>query len=267
MAEAACRAAVALLRGPLPGKPPAPSGVRTKAPRDYVTDLDLACERAIAAEIGAAFPTDAMWGEEEARGDRRAARLWLVDPVDGTRNLVAGRPDVAVSVAFAAEGRLRAAALALPYRGLLLSGGEDGVFLGEAPLPPLREPEEGTALVGLTGELRDAGQARRAAAMVGFLCGRAEGVRVSGALAYDLGTLALGELHARFSQGGTPLDIAAGAFLIERLGGVVTDLSLRPWSLDRTGVLAAAGPRSHALLVAAMGSVAGAGGAGSGIAD
>ncbi len=257
VAVRAVQRAMALLAGPLPGKPPTPVGVRTKAPHDYVTDLDLACEREISAIIRAAYPTDSILGEEEERASTRASRLWMVDPVDGTRNLVGGRPDVAVSVAFAHEGRLCAAALGLPYRGLLLSADAEGAWLGDEPLPPLVDPPEGAGLIGLTGELRVASQAQKAARLVGFMVGRAEGIRISGALAYDLATLALGELHGRFSYGGTPWDIAAGALLIERLGGVVSDPQGRPWTPSSTGVIAASGPRAHALLVQGLKAVQG----------
>lgn len=257
VAVLAVQRAMDLLAGPLPGKPPTPLGVRTKAPHDYVTDLDLACEREIARTIRAAFPDDAILGEEEERARADAPRLWVVDPVDGTRNLVGGRPDVAVSVAFALEGRLCAAALGLPYRGLLLSADTQGAWLGAEPLPRLVDPPEGKGLIGITGELRAASQAQQAARLFGYLVGRAEGVRISGALAYDLATLALGELHGRYSFGGSPWDIAAGALLIERLGGVVTDPQGRPWTPGGTGVIAASGPRAHALLVQALAEVDG----------
>lgn len=255
VAIAAVREAMALLSGPLWGKPSAPGGVRSKAPSDYVTDLDLACERVIASTIRASFPNDGILGEEEERASTRAERLWLVDPVDGTRNLVGGRPDVAVSVAFAREGQLVAAAMGLPYRGLLLSADTSGAWLGEDPLPRLSDPPEGKGLIGLTGELRVPSSAFQAAALVGFFVGKAEGIRISGALAYDLGTLALGELHSRFSFGGTPWDIGAGALLIQALGGVVTDPQGRPWTPSSTGCIAAAGPRSYDLLVQGLAEI------------
>ncbi|NEK59697.1 3'(2'),5'-bisphosphate nucleotidase CysQ [Geodermatophilus sabuli] len=78
---------------------------------------DAAAQAAITGVLGAARPADVVFSEEAADDRRRldAARVWIVDPLDGTREYgEPGRPDWAVHVALWADGDLAAAAVALP---------------------------------------------------------------------------------------------------------------------------------------------------------
>lgn len=77
----------------------------------------------LAAELGRCRPGDAVLSEEEADDPGRlgADRVWIVDPLDGTREFSEpGRDDWAVHVALWEGGRLSAGAVALPARGITL---------------------------------------------------------------------------------------------------------------------------------------------------
>ncbi|SFK36429.1 3'(2'),5'-bisphosphate nucleotidase CysQ [Geodermatophilus ruber] len=77
---------------------------------------DAGAQRALTAVLAAERPTDAVLSEEAADDRRRltADRVWIVDPLDGTREYGEGRPDWAVHVALWAGGELTASAVALP---------------------------------------------------------------------------------------------------------------------------------------------------------
>ena len=70
-------------------------------------------------------PADAILSEEEADDRTRctAARVWIIDPLDGTREYGEGRADWAVHVALAVDGIVSIGAVALPARGLTLDSG------------------------------------------------------------------------------------------------------------------------------------------------
>jgi myo-inositol-1(or 4)-monophosphatase len=72
------------------------------SPTDLVTNADRAGEDAAVAVIADARPGDGVLGEEGHRTDGR--RVWLVDPVDGTLNLVRGLPGWSCVVALVEEG-------------------------------------------------------------------------------------------------------------------------------------------------------------------
>jgi len=83
-----------------------------KGGSDFVTDVDRAAEREIAAAIRARFPDATIVGEELSPGDLTSAELsFVVDPLDGTTNFLHGYPQYAVSVAALSRGDLLAGAV------------------------------------------------------------------------------------------------------------------------------------------------------------
>lgn len=74
--------------------------VRSKPDRTPVTESDLRVEAMIRDEIARRFPGDGVLGEEGG-GEGDADRLWIVDPIDGTKNFVAGIPAWGTLIAFA----------------------------------------------------------------------------------------------------------------------------------------------------------------------
>jgi 3'(2'), 5'-bisphosphate nucleotidase len=87
-------------------------------------------------ELRAARPDDALLSEEEKDNPARLAshRVWIVDPLDGTREYGEGRADWAVHVALAIDGVASVGAVALPGLGLTLTSG------APTALAPANEP-------------------------------------------------------------------------------------------------------------------------------
>ena len=72
---------------------------------DPVTEIDLASEAAITAFLAAARPDDGLLGEEGAARAGTSGLRWVVDPVDGTTNLLYGSPHVTISIAVERQHR------------------------------------------------------------------------------------------------------------------------------------------------------------------
>ncbi|MEO8724010.1 MAG: 3'(2'),5'-bisphosphate nucleotidase CysQ [Sphingobium sp.] len=92
-----------------------------KTPGQPVCEADLAVNMMLRASLGEIAP-DAGWlSEETADNDERlfADRLWVVDPIDGTRDYLAGKPGWAVSVALIEHGEPVIGILAAPARNEL----------------------------------------------------------------------------------------------------------------------------------------------------
>ena len=89
--------------------------VEEKSPGDPVTEADHAANRAILAVLGEAFPTDPILSEESPPPDQGLGlgRLWVVDPLDGTKEFIARNGEFAVMVGFARE---RASVLGAVYQ-------------------------------------------------------------------------------------------------------------------------------------------------------
>ena len=79
-----------------------------KAPRDYQTEIDVAVERIIVADMTKAFPDYAIQGEE-AVGNRTAAPetpIIYIDPIDGTTNYAWGIPHFGMTISIAEHGKV-----------------------------------------------------------------------------------------------------------------------------------------------------------------
>ena len=98
---------------------------------------DVAANRLLLDLLAAAHPEDAVLSEEAIDSAARlgVARVWVIDPLDGTREFSEGRDDWAVHVALTVDGVLAAGAVALPARRLVLATG--GAVPGPTSWTPL----------------------------------------------------------------------------------------------------------------------------------
>jgi 3'(2'), 5'-bisphosphate nucleotidase len=106
-------------------------------PHDLRDLGDRSAQELLASRLAAARPADAVLSEEAADDRARlgSSRVWIVDPLDGTREYAEGRSDWAVHVALWADGRLAAGAVALPALGELLTTDPPAVLPARGPGP------------------------------------------------------------------------------------------------------------------------------------
>lgn len=125
------------------------AGARLRGLRERLADLpaaelkargDVEGQRVLAAGLAAARPEDAVLSEEAADDSDRltASRVWIVDPLDGTREFSEGRHDWAVHVALWADGDLVAGAVALPGLDVVLTSDPAAVVPDRDAGRPLR---------------------------------------------------------------------------------------------------------------------------------
>lgn len=107
----------------------------TKPDNSPVTEADRECERLIARLLNEAFPEDGFLGEEGTRADSRSGRRWIIDPIDGTRDYVRGRPLWANLIALEEGGEIVAGVVNLPVLGSLYSAGRGaGAFRDDSQI-------------------------------------------------------------------------------------------------------------------------------------
>jgi histidinol phosphatase-like enzyme (inositol monophosphatase family) len=235
LADAAAAESLALFRTQLE--------IITKADDSPVTRADRAAETAMRDILGAALPIDGIYGEEHGLERIDAARIWVLDPIDGTRSFITGSP----------------------LWGTLIGVLEDGrIALGMIDMPVLRE-----RWVGRPG----AGAQRNGQAVHASACAAIEQARIIttspdifgaadwqafdtlsrrcamrrfGGDCYGYAQLAGGTIDLVVEAGLQPYDYMGPAGLIEAAGGVITDWQGKPLGLGSDGrVLAAATPELH----------------------
>jgi myo-inositol-1(or 4)-monophosphatase len=214
-----------------------------------VTAADLAVDRMLRAELMAARP-DYGWLSEESRGDAqldRYARLFIVDPIDGTRAFMSGQDGWGPALAVAERGRVIAGVMHLPARAetyAAAAGG--GATLNGAPIrvsarQRLRGARALISSVQMKPELWPGGpppvERHFRPSLAWRLCLVAAGV-------FDL-MLTLRDAWE--------WDIAAGSLIAAEAGATVTDRDGGPLAFSRhparaLGVIAAPAPLHRALM-------------------
>ncbi len=214
----------ALALAPFAGNRPALE-ISSKQANDFVTQADVASERAIASVIAADWPAHKILGEELSATLALAGDpTWIVDPLDGTTNFIHGFPVYSVSVACAVGGQIVAGVVLDPTRDELFRAARGhGAWLGDNRLA-ISQPN------GLDGALVATGfPFRRLHRLEPFLSAfravvlRTAGVRRAGSAALDLAYVAAGRVDGFWEEGLGSWDMAAGTLLIEEAGGVVSD--------------------------------------------
>ncbi|MFT5500028.1 MAG: histidinol-phosphatase [Woeseiaceae bacterium] len=211
--------------------------VKIKDDLTPVTQADIECEQAIREIILQAFPEDGFYGEETGQTNADAERLWLVDPIDGTKAFVRQYPFFSTQIA-------------LLHKQELVLGVSCGTMFDELAWA---ETGKGALLNGRSVSVSETPDPRRAAISSGNLKSLAasDGWSQFGALVavadrirgygdfYQYHLLAAGKIDAVIESDVNILDVAALAVIVTEAGGVFTDLNGRPPGLQTRSVLAA----------------------------
>ncbi len=230
-----------------------------KAPKSWdkggdagpVSEADLAVNAALEAGLRAARPGYGWLSEESTDGpDRLAAeRVFILDPIDGTRAYLAGEENFALSLAVVQAGRPVAAVVYLPAKPRLYAATASGPALRDG------QPIRCSPRTELTGA--EVLSNRAALAPELWPRGVPDVKRTFRAsIAYRLCLAAEGRFDAMLTLRPTwEWDIAAGALIAGRAGCVVSDPEGRPIPLNaadpRASGIIAANPALHGALIAA----------------
>ncbi|GLG01417.1 hypothetical protein Alches_14560 [Alicyclobacillus hesperidum subsp. aegles] len=203
-----------------------------KGVSDPVTTADLACDTFLRERLLALLPGSG-WLSEETRDDLSrldVEYVWIVDPIDGTREFVEGVPQYAVSVALSKRGEAILGVICNPARRELFTGlVGSGAWLNGNPIRASRTRGEQLTVLGSRSEIKRGEFARFEQTM------RVEAV---GSIAYKLALVGAGQADATFSLGPkNEWDIAAGVAIVKAAGGHVTDKAAKPFVFNQQNTL------------------------------
>ncbi|MEO8924437.1 MAG: inositol monophosphatase family protein [Caldimonas sp.] len=215
--------------------------VNTKAPNDFVTEVDHAAEASIIDTLLGAYPGHGILAEESgsARGARNSEYVWIIDPLDGTTNFIHGLPTYAVSIALSFRNQIQQAVVYDPARNdLFFASKGRGAFLNDRRLRVSKRTRIADALIG-TGFPRTTGDDfDRYVRLVTTVMKSCAGMRRPGAAALDLCYVAAGWYDAFFEIGLSPWDVAAGSLLVTEAGGLVGNFTGEADFLHRREIVA-----------------------------
>lgn len=215
--------------------------VQIKADDSPVTEVDIACEKAIKAVLGNAFPDHGFYGEELGRELIDAEFVWLIDPIDGTKSFVRGYPFFSTQIALFHKGELLVGVSSAPC----FDGGQvvwaergQGAWLNGAQIrvSDVDTLARSTLSIGNVPTLASGPRW----ATLGQLIQQVHRIRGYGDF-YHYHLLASGKLDVVIESDVNILDIAALTVIVREAGGDMTDLEGGAIDLETTSVLATNG--------------------------
>lgn len=220
--------------------------VVTKEDQTPVTQADVECEEAIRKIILAAFPADGFYGEETGRTHADRDRLWLVDPIDGTKAFVRQYPFFSTQIALRQEGEIvLGVSCGTMFDEIAWAERGQGAWLNGERLAvsTIDDPAKSAISTGNLKSLANSAGWSRLAEFVAV----SDRIRGYGDF-YQYHLLAAGKVEAVIESDVNILDIAALSVIVTEAGGMFTDMNGRAPNLETRSVIAA-NPSLHGRLL------------------
>lgn len=208
--------------------------VNEKSPAEFVTNFEFIIENKIRKIIQIYFPDDSIRGEELPEYHGSSRRVWYIDPVDGTNNFIRGRRDICVSIGLAIDEQPVAGLIILPYRKAYVAVSntdKDQILFGLGTNLASEDPHL-PVMIGLP--------AKGIKKHINVLLKDKKLItcRITGAIGFDLVTMAIGQLDVRLGGEFKEVDVVAGVAIVRAFGGKVFNERGDEWKVGDQQLIA-----------------------------
>ena len=188
---------------------------------NYVTNIDCRVQAFLEVELPALLPGSEFIGEEKENRALTDAATWIVDPLDGTTNMIHDYRMSAVSIALCRNKKPVIGLVWQPFtQELFYAEAGAGAFLNDRPIhvsdTPFRNALVAVGTAPYYEELEETGMK-----LAGEFLHQCADIRRSGSAALDLAYLACGRHDIFFELRLKPWDYAAGSLIVQEAGGEV----------------------------------------------
>ena len=211
-----------------------PFEIISKFDETPVTVADRAVEARLREMIEAAHPQDGILGEEYGKKASQNGRTWVIDPIDGTKSFIVGRPTFGTLIALCEDEVPVMGVIDQPIAGERWVGAKgmpttlNGTPVKTRPCGSLKEAVAGCTSPKQIPDLWERFYAEYKAMVWGGDC-------------YSYGLLAMGGMDVVVEQYLAPYDFAALPPIIEGAGGLMCDWGGKPLTLSSIGQTVAIG--------------------------
>ncbi|MCB7320839.1 inositol monophosphatase family protein [Lacrimispora sp. 210928-DFI.3.58] len=211
------------------------SQIKVKGVSDFVTQVDFQVQETMKEGLRSLYPQIQFMGEEKDNSDIDfSGSVWILDPVDGTTNLIHDFRQSALSLALCTGGVVELGIIYQPYTDEMFWAVKgQGAWLGDTPIHVSQVDTLERSLVSIGTCPYDHSLAEKNFKAFQEIFLHCSDIRRMGSAAIDLAYVACGRTEAFFERSLKPWDFAAGLLLVEEAGGKVTDFNGDP--VDVTG--------------------------------
>ena len=221
------------------------SQVTIKGASDYVTQVDFRVQEYLREQLYKEWPGIQFMGEEKDNSEIDFnGDIWILDPVDGTTNLIHDFRNSAVSLGLCSRGKMVCGVIYQPFSDEVFTAVKgEGAFLNGEPIHVSRAETMADSLISIGTTPYEHEYADRNFEIFKKVFLDCQDIRRIGSAAIELAYVACGRLDAFFEMNLKPWDYAAGLLLIEEAGGTVTGFQGEepvPW--EKGSIVGSNGP-------------------------
>jgi len=217
-----------------------------KSPKEMVSVVDMQSQKAILDVLEAAFPRYGIITEEKNTEVNTNGKNWIIDPLDGTHNYIAGLPFSGISIGLARGSEFLLGVIYFPMEERLYYAVKgEGAFLNNQPIEVSPITELSKSMVSFDNQFH---LNTHSFEYYKKLTERAFTTRILGTATNDLCMTAEGKLGGRIWVNTKICDIAAGIVIVTEAGGKVTNFNGSACTLESKQVVAASGAIHNELL-------------------
>ena len=234
--------------------PNAVAEIRAKSVTDYVTNVDVAVQTQLKAKLAALTPDVQFMGEEQDNAglDHHGA-IWILDPVDGTTNLIHNFHFSAISLALYEGGQVVFGVVYDPYHDECFTAQLGrGSFLNGQPIRVSDAAALRESLISVGTAPGHRAWADDSFRLMRRLFDACQDVRRMGCASLDLCYVACGRQDGFVERRLQPWDYAAGLLIVAEAGGQATDLDGAALPLAHGSGVAASNGLIHSAVLAAL---------------
>lgn len=217
--------------------------VTEKGAADYVTNVDVAVQNYLKEVLEKDFPQIALIAEEKENLNLKPENsYWILDPIDGTTNLIRDYHLSAVSLGLYENGEITFGVVYNPFTEELFHGAKGcGAWRNGSPIHVSDQPGFKDAIISFGSSPYEKNRAKELFPVFYNIYMNCTDFRRTGSAALDLCYVACGRQHGYLEQNLKPWDYSGGSIILTEAGGTITDWKDQPLPyLENADVLACA---------------------------
>lgn len=217
-----------------------------KSPKEMVSIVDMQAQEAILKVLETNFPGYGIITEERRSNSGVEGKTWIIDPMDGTHNYIAGLPFSGVSIGLAKDDDFQLGVIFFPMEDRLYYAVKGkGAFLNDVRITASQNQELSKAMVTFDNQFH---LNKKSFDYYKKLVERAFTTRILGTATNDVCMTAEGKIDGRIWVNTKICDIAAGIVILTEAGGRITNFDGTPCTLESKQVVASNGKIHEELL-------------------